>query len=184
VLLVAVHAGLVPCGSRAPFGGVTRRAFGDEGAAVRFVALLALGVTLRRHRRDLRVARGARRFHARRPMRQPGVTSLAGLMPRVRGHERKLLCVAALAGPVLGQLDAEVMRLVALFTFDAPVECVIGRRELMARAARSRDCGLQGWGRVRIVAPDARAACVGMVRVNVPMTPRAHLIAGAAHIVR
>ena len=65
---------------------------------------------------------------------------------RARGDQRKLLLVTVLAQRTLRQLDHEVMRRMTALARHLAVKAVIGRRQLVAAAARSSE-------RVSVIAP-------------------------------
>jgi hypothetical protein len=183
MLLVAVRALLVSGGGRALLHRMTRLALRDERAAMRLVALRALGVALRCARDDRGVTRLAPPLDPSRVMREAEMTALARLMGGIRRDEGQLLRVAVLARRMVGKMDLECVRGVARLARGAGMKIVVRRGHLVARAAGSRDRRGHRARRVRVVAADARAPRPRVVGVNVLVTARADTVARSPDVV-
>ena len=97
---------------------------------------------------------------------------------RVQGSVLHLRAVACSAGGEVRRLQTEMMRLVAPRTGDAAVPAVLGKQAEMTRRAGARghigERHVQARSiRMRIMARDAAALTLGMVRVDTLVTVRA-----------
>lgn len=171
VRLVAVRARLVTRGCRAVLLLVAAATHGRLRAGVRFVApgaALVPGVD------GGLLAHVARRASERRLFGTVGQTAMtvrAGFVSGVRGYLLDALLVAARAETEILERESEAMRLVAARAGNALVRCVVGTRELVARATGLGVHFGEHPVRVRIVAANASARGLpGMIGVDVLVT--------------
>jgi len=187
VLVVAVRARLMTGRRGSLLGGVTILALRRKAAAVRLMAPNALGVALRGDREHRGVTRRARNLDLGGLMWKALMTPLARKVSRIRGCQRDLWRVASLAEGLAGvfrQVERELVRNVARRARLAAVKRVVGRRDLVATAARTRDlrgrCGRRVW----IVAADAGFVRLRMIRMHLLVTGNADRIAHGLDVVR
>ena len=193
VRLVTIGTRTVPEGSRRELLGVTTLAVVGHAARVRFVAARALLVSGARQALLARVTRRARAGGDGRLVRQARMAARTSGVTRTPRSERELFLMAAAAHGVLGELELEMVRRVALDAINAGVEPVIGRRRLVTARARTCDQRRRLLARgVRVMTTDAahrtarapgRAVHPRMIGVNVPVTRRAGSRGRSAYVV-
>lgn len=184
--LVAVAADLMAFRRALLLGAVTAAAGDGLLSGMRLMAADAASVARFHQTRLALMAVVATHFVRLRLVRQSLMATNASLVPVI---ERDLLharLVAPLAGRDVTQRELEAVRLVAARARGGAVRPVIGGSELMTgRASVNLDAFRSArLSRMRIVAADAIACPLRMIRVNVLVTRRARGGRGRKHVVR
>lgn len=184
VRLVAAGAVSMPLRRATVLRLMTRRAVCAARAGVRLVATRTIAVSGRCASLLWSVARLAAIQQCFGAMRQPAVAARASLMTGVARDLLHSLGVAVLARGAAGELDHEVVRLVALNAVYARVAGVIARRKLVTAAAASGPTrGVPGGG-MGIVTAHATAGASWMIWMHGRVATRASLFWGRLDRVR
>jgi len=186
VRLVAIRTGAVSQWRRRELLHVAALAALGQATGVGLVAASTSRVPDPRLATLLRMARVAGPGEHRRLVRQAAVAAAAGDVSRARRRQRHLFLMAAFTQAVLGEVELEMVRGMAVLAGHATVEGALARGGLMATTARARQrLGLLPAG-VRVVASQASASvdALGVVAVHVPVTLRAGCARRTADVVR